>query len=463
MKVTRSAVWRLALPGILVFAAGSAVALLIAYQATVRALDDQFNALLTSEAADLSGEADGMPEADLAQWLATEREDLLRYLELQQSLPRTGDAPVVLVITDGGRPVAWAGTGDPDWVLRALAGGAPRSTRPINLRAGVDGPSLRAAQWSEGGRGAVIALTPPPQTALLGRISTTLTILWAAVLVIGGMLSLWSVGRVLRSVDHITDVAASITDPEEGRRIPEPGRGDEIGRLASTLNRMLERIAAGTREIRDLSQAVAHDLRSPVTVIRGRLEMALSDPSEVALEDAAARAIEGLDRLGAILEAELDVAEAEGGALRPQLEALDLARLCRELTDLYEAAAAEQGLTLSAELSGDLVVDGDPHLLGRALSNLLDNALRHAEGARHLRLSATRDTDGVRLQVEDDGPGFPPLLRDRAFERSARRPGTKGLGLGLLQVRAAARAHGGEARLVAGTLGGAAVQIFLPF
>ena len=292
----------------------------------------------------------------------------------------------------------------------------------------------------------------------------TLAVLWAAVVLIGGALSWWSVRRVLSRVERLTGAASAITDPESGQRIPEAGRDDEIGRLATTLNGMLERIAAGTREIRDLSAAVAHDLRSPVTVIRGRLELALTHDSDADLRDAAAGAIEGLDRVAAILEANLDVAEAEGGALEAaERSRSTCALLCRELAELYDVAASEAGLTLETDFEDGLRLEGDPSLLGRALSNLLDNALRHAEGATRLRLS-TRREDGrwVRITVEDDGPGFPPALRDRAFERSARRAGSPGFGLGLLLVRAAARAHGGDAALATGALGGAAVVVRLP-
>ena len=146
----------------------------------------------------------------------------------------------------------------------------------------------------------------------------TLAVLWTAVVLIGGALSWWSVRRVLSRVERVTGAASAIADPEGGQRIPEAGRGRRdrpAGHHPATA--CSERIAAGTREIRDLSAAVAHDLRSPVTVIRGRLELALTHESDAGLRDAAADAIEGLDRVAAVLEGNLYVAEAEGGVLRP--------------------------------------------------------------------------------------------------------------------------------------------------
>lgn len=489
MSRPKSAVRRLALPGALVFALGSAAVLFVAYRSTVRAVDDQFDALLSSEAADLASEAAPLPPDELHAWLVQEREDFLRYLELRSGeatglAPAPAQAPtptpapeVTLVVTERGAPIESVGSADPVALLRAAesAGVGTVVTLPPATAPAADGMTadgigarpLRVAFWQDrrtsGGRGALIALTPPGHEPLLHRIGVTLAALWAAVVLIGGALSWWSVRRVLSRVERLTGAASSITDPEGGQRIPEAGRDDEIGRLATTLNGMLERIAAGTREIRDLSAAVAHDLRSPVTVIRGRLELALTHESDADLRDAAADAIEGLDRVAAVLEANLDVAEAEGGVLRIQPEPIDLARLGRELAELYEVAASEAGLTLETDFEDGLRLDGDPSLLGRALSNLLDNALRHAEGATRLRLSSRRE-DGrwVRITVEDDGPGFPPALRERAFERTARRAGSPGFGLGLLLVRAAARAHGGDAALATGALGGAAVVLRLP-
>ena len=486
MRRPRSAVRRLALPGVLVFALGSAAVLFVAYRSTVRAVDDQFDALLSSEAADLASEAAPLPPDELRAWLVQEREDFLRYLELRSGeatglaptpepspVPTPEPAPeVTLVITERGAPIESVGTADPVALLRAAEGaevGTVVTLSPATAPAadGTGAHPLKVAFWQDrrasGGRGALIALTPPGHETLLHRIGVTLAVLWAAVVLIGGALSWWSVRRVLSRVERLTGAASAITDPESGQRIPEAGRDDEIGRLATTLNGMLERIAAGTREIRDLSAAVAHDLRSPVTVIRGRLELALTHDSEADLRDAAESAIEGLDRVAAILEANLDVAEAEGGTLQLRAEPIDLALLCRELAELYDVAASEAGLSLETDLEDGLVLQGDPSLLGRALSNLLDNALRHAEGATRLRLS-TRRQDGrwVRITVEDDGPGFPPALRDRAFERSARRTGSPGFGLGLLLVRAAARAHGGDAALATGALDGAAVVLRLP-
>ena len=476
MPRPHSAVRRLALPGALVFALGSAAVLFVAYRSTVRAIEDQFDALLSSQAADLASEAGPLPSDALHTWLLREREDFLRYLELRSrgeaGVPADAEPEVSLVITERGTPIEWVGTDEPAPLLRAAerAGVGVVVTVDAPAASSIDGSPerrLRVAFWQDrrtsGGRGALIALTPPAHEPLLHRIATTLAVLWAAVVLIGGALSWWSVRRVLSRVERLTGAASAITDPESGQRIPESGRDDEIRRLATTLNGMLERIASGTREIRDLSAAVAHDLRSPVTVIRGRLELALTHDSEADLRDAAAGAIEGLDRVAAILEANLDLAEAEGGALRLRAEPIDLSRLCRELAELYEVAAAEAGLTLETECADGLVLEADPNLLGRTLSNLLDNALRHAEGAARLRLSTRREDDRwVRIVVEDDGPGFPESLRSRAFERSARRPGSPGLGLGLLLVRAVARAHRGEATLAASALGGAAVVLRLP-
>ncbi len=298
---------------------------------------------------------------------------------------------------------------------------------------------------------------------LLRRMVATLLALWATVVLIGGAVAVWSVRRALRRVESLRRAAAAVIRPEGGQRLADEGADDEIARLTATLNEMLDRIADGVREVRSLSQSVAHDMRSPVTVIRARLEMALTEGEGVDWRDEVAAVIEELDRLSALLEASLDVAEAEGGALRSRRQELDLAKICVELVDLYAPAAQEQGVQLDALVPRTLPISADPHLLHRALGNLLDNALRHATGATRVRLRAWSEDRGVLVGVEDDGRGFDEIARGHPFERPPRRAENRGFGLGLPLVRAVARAHGGDAQLGIGQFGGAMVTLFLPF
>ena len=464
----RSAAWRLAAPATVVFALGSGAALLLAYRLTADAVRDQLDEVLISEAADLTVEAAAVPADSLQKWLDDERVELDRYFSHRRGGPPAAGR-VVLMITDRrGRPAAWTGVADAGPLVAAFgAGGASPVERAAVSLPGFDRP-LRAVRWASGAGGAVVAVAPGGEERLLGRLLATLVAAWATVVLIGSTVAWWSVRRALGRVEDLSRAAAAIVHPESGQRLSEGaggGEDDEIAQLAATLNGMLDRIAAGVREVRDLAQSVAHDLRSPVTRVRARLEMALTSAEDSGSDwrDEVAAVIEDLDRLSAMLEASLDVAEAAGGTLASRRQAVDLAALCSELVDLYAPAAQEQGVRLDAELPATLPASADPHLLHRALGNLLDNALRHARGARRVRLAARRRADGgVELRVEDDGPGFDPAVRERPFERATPRPGPNGFGLGLPLVRAVARAHGGEATLGAGAFGGAAVTLTLP-
>jgi signal transduction histidine kinase len=447
----------------MVFALGSGAALALAYHLSAAAIHDQLDELLTSEAADLSAEAAAVPAGDLQRWLGDERVELARYFSYRRGGPPAASG-VVLVVTDPqGRAVAWSGVADPQPVLDSFGAGSASPVERVTVAlAGLAQP-LRAVHWQDGGDGVVAAVETGGDETLLGRLVSTLLVVWAAVVLIGTAVSVWSVRAALGRVENLTRAAAAIAHPESGQRLSDGGKDDEIARLTATLNGMLDRIAAGVREVRDLSQSVAHDLRSPVTVIRARLEMALTGQGGGDWRDEVAAVIEQLDRLAGVLEAALDVAEAAGGALSARRQAIDLAALCGELADLYSPAAEEQGVRLEAELPPALATFADPQLLHRAVGNLLDNALRHASGARRVRLVARRQADGrVTVSVEDDGPGFDPAERERPFERATPRPGANGFGLGLPLVQAVARAHGGAATLGVSALGGAVVTLALP-
>ncbi len=459
----RSAAWRLTAPAILAFAIGSAAALWVAYGVTARLVRQQLDAVLRSEAADLAAEARDVPRDELSGWIETERGDLLRFFGLAGSpalAPGVNEAVLVVTARDGSA-VAWAGVDDPSALLAALGEGrAGAATLPL-----AGSPrSLRIVSWRPpGSPGIVIGVTPPTIQPLLARIATLLAALWAVVVATGSSLAWWSVRRALRRVETITRAAAAIDQPESGRRLESGGADDEIGELAGTLNAMLDRIAAGVRESRSISQDAAHDLRTPLTVIRGRLEVALAGGAGADWQVEVAEAVEGLDRLSAMLQAILDVAEAEGQALRLRRDTVDLVSLTAELVDLYAPAAQERGLELALRASEPLPLRADPHLLQRAVANLLDNVLHHVRGGTRVEVRVARTAAGeALLEVADDGAGFPPELGGRAFERAVRDTGSSGFGLGLALVRAVARAHGGEARLGASDLGGASVTVRLP-
>jgi len=244
--------------------------------------------------------------------------------------------------------------------------------------------------------------------------------------------------------------------------LPEPVNSDEISRLAKTFNHMLDRLQSSVNQLRTVTGAVAHDLKSPVTSIRGRLESALCNERNEKLRDSVGEAIEELDRLLLLLNTTLDLAEAEAGALHMNRSPVDFSEVVRQLVDIYQPAMAERHHEVTIELEQHVVVDADLPLLNRVVSNLLENELNHLpEGCRvSIRLHSHQGS--AELVIEDNGPGFPPDIGSRAFERFVKGKHSPGHGLGLAFVDAVAQAHGGAARISDRSGSGAVITLFLP-
>jgi signal transduction histidine kinase len=225
--------------------------------------------------------------------------------------------------------------------------------------------------------------------------------------------------------------------------VPRLGTGDEFDQLAANLNSMLdqiERLMAGMREVTD---NVAHDLKTPLARLRARLELALLAPGDRSAQAEAIRAaIEEADRMLATFNALLSIAEAEAGAGPASAEPLDLGALAGAVAELYEPVAEEKGFVMRLERAPGVLIHGDRHLLSQALANLLDNALKY--GGREIVVSTMRQNGRAVLEVGDRGPGIPERERETVFDRFVRLEpsrSTPGNGLGLSLVRAVAHRH----------------------
>jgi signal transduction histidine kinase len=257
--------------------------------------------------------------------------------------------------------------------------------------------------------------------------------------------------RVLSRIDAVARVAEEIRQGAVSSRVALSGTGDEFDRLAETLNRMLDEIERLVGSIRGVTVNIAHDLKSPLARLRGRLEMALradAPPSE--RRGAIEQAIEEADGLIATFNALLSIAEAQSGRSPAEMGELDLAALVADAGDLYEPLAEERGLKLETEGERGVAIRGNRQLLFQALANLIDNALKYAPAGGAVRVSARQATEGPELCVADRGPGIPE--RDRArvvepFVRLDQSRGTPGSGLGLSLVDAIARLHGAVLKL----------------
>lgn len=270
-------------------------------------------------------------------------------------------------------------------------------------------------------------------------------------------------GLFRRMIGNISRTTEAIASGRLDQRLPLSGTGDEFDNVSNTINHMLDRIAHLMDGVRQVSNAIAHDLRTPITRARTRLEdAALHASGEAELRAAIERAVGELDDITAVFEALLRIAEIEAGARRSAFAEIDLVPLLDDLAELYAAAAEDQGLELTVSMPPTLPVLGDRNLIQQAVSNLLDNAMKFSAGAPPggaVRLSASREIRAgegrgelscARIVVTDCGIGMDEADLGRATERffrSERARSTRGSGLGLALVEAVAHLHGGALRL----------------
>jgi len=264
--------------------------------------------------------------------------------------------------------------------------------------------------------------------------------------------------RVLKRVDAMTGTAQTIMAGDLTGRLPIAGTGDELDRLADHLNAMLERIEALMRGLKEVSDNIAHDLKTPLTRLRNRAEAALrTGKDEADYRTALEATIEESDGLIRTFNALLMIARAESGQGRDSMDTFDAAEIARDVGELYEPLADDKGLELKVEAAPPVPVMGNRELVSQALANLVDNAIKYAApekqeaaGIPQIVVAARPQGDRVLLTVADPGPGIPESDRPRAVERFVRLDSSRtqpGSGLGLSLASAVARLHGGELRL----------------
>jgi hypothetical protein len=281
----------------------------------------------------------------------------------------------------------------------------------------------------------------------------------AIVIVLGLAGGLFVSRRVLRRVDAMTETSRSIMAGDLGERLPVDGTGDELDRLAENLNLMLERIEALMHGLKEVSDNIAHDLKTPLTRLRNRSEQALrSAKNEGEYRAALEGTIEESDGLIRTFNALLMIARAESGQARDDMVEFDAAEIAHDIGELYEPLAEEKGITLKVEAGAAAPVNGNRELISQALANLVDNAIKYAgppdkpaNGApAEIVVRALNEGERVLLTVADNGPGIPEADRAHVVERFVRLEQSRsqpGSGLGLSLASAVARLHGGELTL----------------
>ncbi len=264
--------------------------------------------------------------------------------------------------------------------------------------------------------------------------------------------------RVLSRIDAMTETAHTIMAGDLTGRLPIAGTGDELDRLAGNVNAMLERIEALMHGLKEVSDNIAHDLKTPLTRLRNRCEQALRGAKgdgdyRAALESTIAES----DELIRTFDALLMIARAESGQARDNMSEFDAAEVARDVGELYEPLAEQKGLALKVDAPAAAPVRGNRELVSQALANLIDNAIKYAGPENKLDgepaeivVKAGGEGERITLTVADHGPGIPDADRGRVVQRFVRLEQSRsepGSGLGLSLASAVARLHGGELRL----------------
>ncbi len=267
-----------------------------------------------------------------------------------------------------------------------------------------------------------------------------------------GALFIWfGIGRnALKRIDRMSAASQKIMAGDLSQRLPVGRSGDEFDRLSESLNAMLGRIEKLNEGLRQVSDNIAHDLKTPLTRLRNKAADALAEDDT----DSRRTALEGIisesDQLIRTFNALLMISRVEAGSLAAEMSEVDLCAISSDSCELYEPVAEEAGLSLTTSIASDIKVNGNRELIGQAIFNLLDNAIKYAaegEGEKAIRVVLARDATAIRLSVCDNGPGIPAEKRGEVTKRFVRLDASRskpGTGLGLSLVEAVMELHGGS-------------------
>jgi signal transduction histidine kinase len=280
------------------------------------------------------------------------------------------------------------------------------------------------------------------------KINTALALALLMIFILAGVVTAYTSRRTVGRIESINAISRSIMRSDLGKRIPLRGTRDEWDRLAQNLNLMLDRIETLMGEVKQATDNVAHDLRTPLTRMRGRLEKASGRPRDAANDQALiGDTIGELDRVLTMFASLTRISQIEAKDRTAVFRTVNLADIAAEVVELFDAAAEKEHVTLTASGDPTAFVTGDRDLLFDAMANLVDNAIKHGREAGRVIVKVTRTDNGATITVSDDGPGIPDherqhvLKRFYRLERSRRTPGN---GLGLSLVAAVAHLHGAD-------------------
>jgi signal transduction histidine kinase len=458
-----SAAWRISLWATVAFAFGTLVVFVFIERFVANDIQRRSDAWLSGEVEVLGDVAERTPNDALYGRVVSEVAELAskEVPNRQPSETPSNDTVFFLQTGHDGALKLWVGDGDGHANLSAIQATKILADRPIDIRVpGFAIPFRVATDELNDGTRIYLGLSERDERRVLRQLLIQFFFQWLSLVLLGFAIVFYTTRRTLRHVREISEAASRIGHSDLTARVPTSTRHDEMAQLALTLNRMLDRIEISMQQLHTITDSLAHDLRSPLTAIRGKLETSLSRDAEHS--EPIVAAIDELDRLTDFLNKSLDVAEAKADALRLTPSEIDLDELLRVMIDLYEPSMSERGLSVRLQSEGAVKILADAGLIHRMIANLFDNELKHLSPGCTVNVQLRATNGEVSLVFGDNGRGFDPEIRARLLEQRVKGKDSSGHGLGLAFVDAVVRAHGGTVDASNAKDGGAVISISLP-
>ena len=440
-KLLRTTVFKLSLVYLVVFAIGAGLVLMRVGMNVKELFDDQIDQTVEAEIAGLSEQY--------------RQGGIRRLVETVERRANQPGSSLYLVTTFAGERIAGNVAQLPVGVLERPGLIETRYARTDGVVA--EHRALARIFLLQGGFRLLVGRDLEDRESLRGLMWRALLTSLGWLVLIGTAGGIFVAMRVLRRVDAMSASAQTIMSGDLSQRLPRTGSGDELDRLATSLNAMLERIGELMKGMQEVSDNIAHDLKTPLTRLRNGVDEALRtaqspDDYRACLE----KVVEESEGLIRVFNALLMIARLESGAAQEAMQDFDVAEVARDVAELYDAVAEEQGVMLTLDAQAPLVMRGGRELIGQALANLVDNAIKYGAplegGAQEtiVKIAAGRRGDRIEIMVADRGAGIAAQDRARVVERFVRLEGSRsrpGSGLGLSLASAVARLHHGALRL----------------
>lgn len=461
----RSAAWRISLWATLAFACGTMLVFVFLHGYIANDIERRADAWLSGEMEVLRNVTEQTPKNALYDRVASEVAELFGREIASRLLPDTSSSVSVFVLETNpkGEPTLWVGMGAVNPFVDAIKQSDVAFNHPEDLRVpGFDVPFRVVATHLSDGSIEYLGLSEREELRVLRQLRIRFVLLWPVLVLLGFAIVFFTTRSMLRRVQRITEAASHIGHTDLTARVPTSERADEIGQLGRTLNGMLDRIENSMHQLHTITDSLAHDLRSPLTAIRGKLEMSLSAPNRGEQDEAVVACIDELDRLTEFLNTSLDVAEGKADALRLSRSPIQLDELLRSMIHLYEPSMSEKNLKVGLLCETPVTIQADAALVHRMVANLFENELKHLPPHCEISLCLQSRDGYAILKLEDNGPGFAAEVIPHIFEHRVKGKESNGHGLGLAFVDAVVRAHGGTVSASNRESGGARIVLSLP-